>query len=840
MGCRQNFAFPTIAGAVLLATTVVGQDFPSQELLINPRLSLEGPEQQLVYVYVRYFDDLQLTKTVTRRLPITADNQDYQLEFGHGGMRILVEVPTKQPVRVVLRDDDRKVLDATSDGIGMIELGYGTFPEDDAYQPDRVLLNEQEREFVQKVLERMNQGDTRDLVSSSLVANIEWQTLDAFCQSLQNYLGEMDASSQELDGWLSWQGNLGARVLAGPCQYASGRCLMRLSVIDGLLFDLEVESEAIPEDWFAGPVSSDEYVDSAEELAMRLVGGIRPENVEATRRLFAAQFRQSVTSEDLLELSATLAEKYGSPPQSIRFLASNLDPWKPGQAYRDYRIFHLLQMPEARACISETTIAFSSVGNRIGRGNLATVQITEAWPSAQPEEAASALAFLKAIGGQDNIADLFHEDIVPLLDTTGLKDSMDELFGQVGSIDVEPQLEMWEANQQANRTTAQGQVQFDRGRLTVRLDFSDKQLVGALISGPTLAWQSTQYIAEADRVEAIAAKFWESLLTGRAAEAHQLLAQKFREQFSLEDFASLLKNSDFAEPQSIERFHTDQVLISTRQDRPLAAMVSVYQLVELADGTLQPLRAEFARTDEAWELLNFNSDFQASFAGRQPHPGFEAFLASIQNGNQDQLLELLQPQLAESVQPQVLQAFLSKLRILIDPAFVPEQQRCWHDYRLGTRWEQLTTELKSKSGESIPVLAVFQLNQLASFRIQAEEMGAFVAEVSDWSCFDELVLNAIREWMAGNTQAASQFFSASLQNAELENQLNEIKSTLLVSHGAFQEAWVSSRSVSRESNRVLCWVTLRFERGRVPLRVGLQVDALGGRIDSLAPLEATP
>ena len=168
------------------------------------------------------------------------------------------------------------------------------------------------------------------------------------------------------------------------------------------------------------------------------------------------------------------------------------------------------------------------------------------------------------------------------------------------------------------------------------------------------------------------------------------------------------------------------------------------------------------------------------------------------------------------------------------------RQRCWHDYRLGTRWEQLATELKSEGGESIPVQAVFQLNQLVSFRIQSEQMAVFVDEVSDLSCFDQRALRAVHDWMSGNTQAALRLFSVPLQNAELENQLNAIKSTLLVSNGAFEEAWVTSRSVYRESNQVVCWMTLKFERGRVPLKVSLQVDALGSRIEGLTPMEAYP
>ncbi len=797
-----------------------------QEVLAAPQLSIECPSKQTVYAFIRYYVADRVDKTVTRRLTANIGETREPLEFGFDGLHVRLAIPTRLPLTVALLDGGRIVQEVKSKSIGFIDIKYGEVSDSDVFELPRVFPNDREEELIRVFISCMQEADTKEIVSTSKAAKIQWQTLDAFCEAVEENLGEYKQVADPPDGWLTWDGNFNTRVFSGPLAFERANCLITFVVADGLLFDVSFDCEEIPENWFRGPASDALFVEKSALLAKRLFALDDPQQAQEVQAMFGPQFHENVTPEALLELSQRISARYGAGPEAISHVASELGNFDPEDESYDLQVFHLLQMKNEKQCISQVTVEFSCGPGRIGRGDVASIEIVESWPSAAPKAAENARRLFERLDENESCLDLFHPEVRLLLHAEKLDRWTRQTRKQLGSLVVEPQLSIWTARENGQNASAQGKVKFSEGTFLFRVDFSDDQLIGLTISGSDLAAQSMGNVASSEEVSALAGRFWNELLAGEVKEAHTILADRFRERLPLVQFEQLVNQSDFADPREVERLETDQVVVSTRADRSLPGLVAVYQLAQFEDGSFQPLRTEFSRQDGSWQLMNFNSDFQAYLVGSMDYPGYQELVRSVLNGDGDTLINLVSEDMAATAEPAIVDAFLRRANQVLDNDYYPEAGQCWHDYRLGKRYATFNTSLRKRNQAPVGFAATFDFDELISFVIQEPQTFQFLNQVQDRRCFDRKSVEVVEDWMSGRLDAAVAAFTSSLRDGRLKSRLMQLKSNLLVTNGPYVEVRPVARQLDPQSNLVVCWLDVEFRDSTVPIKVTLEVDAL--------------
>ena len=234
----------------------------AQDVLAQPRVKLAGEEGQLTYLLIRYFDSTDPntpTDTTYLRSAIDSQKEPIELEFGHAGIRLLLFAPGERPVTATLFDGE-SVIEQTSASEGQFaEIRYGAVPAKDEFALPRFELNADEQALAREFLDGLEANTLSELIANNPNANIEPVTVRAYVDALKQHLGNCLPANRELDGWMSWQGQLGARVIAGRLLMDNGHCDVQLIVIESQLYDLIVAAPKMRSDWFQGPDKVDEY-----------------------------------------------------------------------------------------------------------------------------------------------------------------------------------------------------------------------------------------------------------------------------------------------------------------------------------------------------------------------------------------------------------------------------------------------------------------------------------------------------------------------------------------------------------------------------------------------------
>lgn len=826
-----------LLGGLVWFTCCQGLAFP-QELLGQPELVLEGPEHQSAYAFVRYFNNRQCSQTVNIRMQIEDGASIEQLEFGHEGTRVLIAIPTSRPVTVSLRNGSQVVVQAQSDSSQVLELALGEIPEDDSYVPPRVMLDDTEKAFVRSFLAAMVRADTKSLVSDSKAANIQWQTLDAYCSALQQELGPAEVSS-DLDGWLSWSGNLGTRVISGNIEFQRGNCQFSLMVIDGLLLDVVVHSGEMPIDWFQGPSSTTAYVEIGEVLARKLFDEVTLESAAEIQQLFAPKYHPSVPVAGLQELSRSLRSEYGQRLEWVRWVNSEIEPYASGKQARILSVFHELCLKTGKHCISQSNFSFSSGPNVVGRGDLASVVVRETWPSAQPELAELASKVLRQLSSGEVRAEDFHPSVREIIDFESLHQAVSKIRTRFGKIEPEPDFSAWNADRTGENAFATGVVSSDIGPINVRFDFFEDALIGVTLLGHTQAWTSAVELRGDAEAAQMGERFWTHLFQRKYPDAHRLLSPEFKDNLPLSEFEKLVSRSDYGQNLEEVQISIEESLLVNRLDRPLPAMLTTYFLAKFQDGSYQPLRCEFARDEGQWELLNFSTDFQGRFPMDGKHEAFEALMEALSTRNSDALVWLLSDKLKARVEPAILSGFLRKLAAVTGNMSSTADYRQIHDYVLGGRYEHLSAELQTDTGP-LPLNATFQYGKLISFSLQSPNLAYFLDEIKSPECFDNLAVRMVEMWMKQEDSQIENQFVTELRSERLASRLSQLRSTLLVPFGNFVSTTVTKRVLDRAENSVTCWLDIELERGHVTLEISWDVDAFSAWTSAFQILKPTP
>ncbi|MCA9133011.1 MAG: hypothetical protein KDA45_07640, partial [Planctomycetales bacterium] len=326
----------------------------AQAPLQAPRLRLAGPAGQTVIVVTRYYQAEQASKTVGSRFELGSAVQDIPLEEGSEGVRCFLIVPTNGQLVAALYDGQTLLSRATSAQPQVLQLLGGAVPED-SFRPPRALLDEREKRLAAQFFAALKPAaSTRELVSNLPVANIDWQSLDAYSQTLQAELGTLRESALQLDGWLSWDGTLGARAISGLAEFEHGSCRFTLMEVDGKLVDVLVHSESMPPDWFHGPADSQAFQERSESLVRDLFSG----QVAAAHSQFSPKYQAQVTRQTLAELSDGLNERFSAEVVGVELKKTWLGLYDSESRSKTFHVLHAISLADGKRLVSTVDFMF--------------------------------------------------------------------------------------------------------------------------------------------------------------------------------------------------------------------------------------------------------------------------------------------------------------------------------------------------------------------------------------------------------------------------------------------------------------------------------------------------
>lgn len=792
--------------------------------IIDPSLSIEGPEGQLLFVTAKYFDDQKVASTVSMRLPITEELT--RLDFGHTGLQLQIVIPTSQPITVELRNGET-VESKTSTEVATLEFSLGTVPAGSQVEGPRALPNAEEKGLARAFLHALSTHETSQIVSDIPAANIEWQTLDAYCEALNEELGDPLESAKDLDGWLSWEGSLGARVLNGRVEFEYGTCRFSLMSVDDKLVDVIPVTTDLPELWFEGPSDEQKYRQRAVQLAKALFEG----RLAEARMAFSARYHEEITEESLKDLNQMLQDRLGNTPSGFEYKESRLLPYDPEARSRTLALFHAADLNTGKRCVIQVNVIFPCGPNIVAKGHVATINVRETWESAKPELAKLTRSVLKGLGQGDGLNQVDEARIHPRVQTDGDLDRLNtaaiKLREHLGGLQAEQDFDAWTFDAVPTGIVARGPVSYAQMQAYARLDFADEKLIGCTLLGPTFSFSTLDFVSDPNLPKQISQKFWQGLFQGELDASHALLAPKFREQMPADEFRQLIQTSQFSRLPQLKRMLPETVRLSHRLDRPLPLMTTVCTVAELQDGSFQPLRCEFYRNAGGeLELLNFNTDFASIFPA-QENGQKDLLFSALRTGKSEEVIKLLRASERSKVDPIILGAFLSKLRGEFGQFEDSANCKLLHQYEVGYRLEQLYCDMTSEDGTRIPIHASFQYGHLVSFGINSPRLAYFLDLIEDESCYGRIGKRFMQEWFSQSSDLAP-LLDAELRTDEVLERLHRMKQDLVVRLGSLQRINVGETTKAESTNRVTLLMQLEHQRGQALVELELTIDAFTG------------
>lgn len=817
-----------------------------------PQLVLEGPANQVVIAVVRYYDQSQPSKTVTNRVDLAGDSRRVlvPLEVGHEGARVYLIVPTSREVNVQIIEGGRRLAEESSQERHVIALPIGRVPPDDYHPPDPFLTEAQQR-FVQNFVRVLAdpQLSSRGLVSTLPIANVEWQVVDAYCNATVNFLGlplerQLASTGEVLDGWLSWPGSLGSRVLAGPIGFEEGACFFRLMLIDEEIVDIEVAAPDMPEHWFGGPVSHEQYAEEAEHLTRDLLSG----DVATAFARFSARYHDRIKIEDIAELSRTLQGRFLSRLLSVDLLHTQLTEYEAESRTRNFDVLLTLGFEDETQAISQVRFVFPCGADVISKGHLAAVTVRQSWPSAAPqliEHAQRALHTLLASDtsfSADEFLQQLHPTAAHAMDANRLAARQAEMHIRWGALASEPNWLLWKTESVADRLRAVGPIDTGRGQVEAELIFAEGRMVGLTLADNGFAISTLDLSRHEEMLSRQSEMFWEQIYAGRLEEAYQLLVAEFREQLTLAAFREMIAASHVGEKRpQIAEIVTDSVRLSARVDRPLPVLWEYYGQVIFQDGTTNPVRCELrissAESEVTADLLGFTDDFTASLAA-PADAHVETILRPFFEGDVEAVLQLFRPEDRERIDRQVLAGFLQALAGELEDAEVPEQARRFIHYAPGGGFESLQAQIGDAKA-SFKFEAELQQGALRSFYFHIPGGFQYAEEIADVDGLESLGQNFLRQWLQQRESAeAASAMVDELQDEGMVRVLTDMRQKLEDVYGPYLVSEMTEWKADAATNRIVTTFEVDFARQTVPFQVSFALNAISGRIVELHQLPA--
>lgn len=836
----------SLAGTLVLY--LLAPPCQAQEMLEDPQLQLSGRAGQTVIYSVGYFHEQLESETVHARIELPADGsplEPQKLQFGYSGMRIEIAVASAEPFTARLLDGENVVSQQQCQAVGTLRLEYGLLPASDPWSVPRALLNGAEQQWVADFVAGMRAGEAEPLVSSSPIANIDWQTLSAYFAAVKGVLGQ--PLQQDIgtlaDGWIGWEGSLGARVLSGPVTFEKGRCDFKLMLVDGQLVDVVPNTTALPEDWFEEPPQPlDIYIQRAHSLARALLAG----NVTGGQLLFSPRYHEELTLESLRELSGQLRLLVDDHQPEIVFQRSEFLPVGDTSYDKRLRLHSVLTCPSGQRCLSQVDFIFPSGAEVIGRGHLASIHIREAWTSAAPALASQQSELLAMIGTieaeaaavkwLEKIHPQVKEHISPQELASFIAAAAEPLGQTVGEIDFD----QWQASAGAY-STAVGPVEFATApEARVQSNWLDGHWLGITLLAENFAASTHDLVPQYDDVQELSVRFWERLFEGNFPAAHACLAEDFQRRLSVEQLQELFEDAEFGTLARLRGVVFDRLRIADRDQRPLPVILTAYCIAEFEDGSYIPVSCEFTRSggqDANTQLLNFSTDVSATFPLATVGEA-QMFWEAFSRADSDAVRRLVSEAMRARIQPEVLTAFLLELQQVLgsndgeSSAWVGRTLRI---YDSGRQLLQLNRGFAGPQGR-VDVVAAFERGELRDFQFIHPTLETFVQRIENQALLDNHAQAFVEVWLSGDTSSEENaarvrmFLASELNNEVGIGHLVELHRQLLLESGVRLDAQVVGRVASGDANRIELELRVQLERGERTVKLTYAVNAFAGWI----------
>ncbi len=811
----------------------------------EPSLKFTGPPQQTLLVAVRYYDHDQLVKTVTSRIEIGQATQP--LEPGHDGLRAFVVVATQQLVTVSVVAGANEVSVGRSESPQIIELAAGDVPPRDDFIPPRAFLDATETEFARRFLDCVQAASTADIVSPLPIANIQWQTLDAYCEVLNDELGQLAQRERELDGWLSWDGNLGVRVISGIADFEQGRCRFTLMALQQELVDVLVESHDMPSDWFDGPSSLEIYIQQSEQLLRTLLSG----DPASAHELFSARFREQISTEELTKLSHELQDQFGHEVASIRFIDSSLSALDFQTRTKRLSTRLLVALASGKSGLATVHFIFPCGANIIGRGELASVHMRETWVSAYPQQLPLAkqailplLALISAQQPEQAASALlpvahFHRGLQENLSPQRLAELVSEIRQHKLELGTEVDWEQWTFQSLGANVSASGRVVTNKGPIDIQADFCEDQLLGLTFLGDTLAASTHDALQGVDATVEVADKFWRAVCANDFVSAHALLSENLQVTLPLEDFEAIVLPSGLGGSVPLTSIELDSIRVSRRLDRKSTIAFDSYAIAQLADGSYVPLQCELGKSVDKFAVQSFSSSFAATFPADDFAKGKEV-LAALFSGDPQNVIALAHPSEHEQFAPEILRAFQANLQKRISTQQFSDQAASFHIYANGNRSERVKAMLASPSGD-VAVEAVFEFGYLKAFYFGSPELEDFASELKSIESLEVLNNQFIEGWLKHDgVSSMTDDMVIELRDDRTAAQLKLKRDRLYAEQGVFLQSQLLRWTVTDIPGEVELFNRLEFAQGSVTVSITFRLDAIRGWISGLQVADWQP
>jgi hypothetical protein len=808
-----------------------------QEILADPRVEFDGPFGQTIVFSIRYFDGLKASDTIHARSELGKALEPESLEFGHTGIHVKAVAASAEPITLRLLDGEKTVATVTSKGIGEIELRFGSVPIDDSIDVPRALPSESEKQLIERFLAAISRAQTRELVSESVVANIDWQTLDSYCAALTRELGTPIVGKVPTDGWIGWEGSLGARVLAGMVNFKHGSCQFKLMVMEGKFVDVEPICPKMPSDWFAQePTDVGVYVARAHALAAAVFAG---ESARA-HELFSPRFYEEVSIASLEELSNKLRNELGESLVSSQQLQTAFGDWSTESTTKRLSIDSELKLESGKRCTSRVDFAIPVNKDTIAKAHLASISIREAWQSAFPrlaDDATTALRLISAPNAQESTTafqELLHPDVKLLMDSKKLEDFFTLSAQRVGRLKSVPVYSLWRATPGTQQTVVGPAIFELQGSTHLEMKFADGRLIGLTLWANDYSASTLDQIADFPDARNLGQTFWTLLLGGRLREAYELLAPDFQAQLPLAKFEELVAASNIAENASLESVQLDALRLADRDQRAQPAILAGYYNALFVDGRQLPLHCEFRRADSAgaFELINFTTDFSARFP-LASSPQATAFFDAFLRGDANKVSALPNSKVRAGIDLDILQAFLDNLQAAVPPSKAPELRTSLErEYAAGKRSLLLRASLSSPSAP-ITVEAEFEEGHLRNFQFTHPQLASFVGRIRNRTNLEARTSNFLQTWMQGDIANTTKYLVSSLRTPSVGKRLASVCNDYVFLLGDFASHRIQSTKDLLDNNQIELDIELQFQKGVRKVRLTYDVEAFNAYISAL-------
>lgn len=815
--------------------SLCGQNADAPEVSVH----IAGPPGQTVMVTMRYYDQGQASKTFGIRYEIDPASS-LSVEAGHDGVRVFVAIATNRPVEVTLQEGSTALDHADSNRPQLLVLSAGEVVESDDYQPPRALLDDQERKLARQflgVFQSTPPASTADLVSPLPAANVQWQVLDAYCRALQEELGDLAPESTQLDGWLSWDGSFGARVVSGLVDFQHARCRFSLMTIDQKLVDVVPDCQSMPDDWFHGPRSEELYIEASKELVRQLFAG----DIAAAHGLFSKRYHETVTPEALADLSQTLQQHYGSEISDVQLKLTRLGRYDAELESKAMTVMMAVDMAAGKRALAEVEFVFPCGPNTVAKGHLSGAHVHEAWNSADPQLVQITRLALAAVFGEtelSNFVEHLHADVRSNFSEPRLEEISQKIQREWGTIDGEPDWDRWHAEVRDESLLASGPVPTAQGNIEAQVAFTAGKLVGLDLMGPTYAVSTTDLLDDVGNAGDTGQRFWQSLIEGEIEDAYRQLAPLFRQEFSQTELREIYTNGGFEELPALKGIQLDSVRYSTRIDRPLPIIVAAFYLATFEDQTTQSLFCEFLRNEQGeFELVTFHSNFEITFPVDRTND-CKQLIQDFLSGDPQSVLQWFQPDVRAEVNPDLLAAFQRRLqKVAGNEIELPDRVSTLHRYANGTRTTQISARVAT-AGKHLPFEATFGAGYLNSFYFTDGGLYGFAEELHDAKSLERLGHEFIRLWLKdGDMQQAAPRLVADLRNAGVNERLLGMRDDWIRDNGSFLLSEMVQWQASATANEVSCLFDIDFIRETKRCEIVFEVSAIDAHIVAIRPRE---